>query len=132
MDGSDISQEMFNALKNKGRMNIYRDLKKHDLSTVPWPFESKAYDCTLCNGVLIYVRKPAVLEEFVRVTKKGGHCCIMFRDDGYPVYESYDKKLRSEGKWKLVSATAPSQNFESSPRGSPCSDVMFSIHTYKV
>merc|ERR1719446_706628 len=102
---------MLKILEDKGRKDIYRSVFKQDLTQVPWAVESKSYDCTVCSGVLIYVNEPDVLEEFVRVTKKGGHCCIMFRTDGYPVFEGKDKQMRAEGRWRLVTKSAPVMNF---------------------
>merc|ERR1719409_218885 len=123
---------MLQILQTKGRGNIYKSAMKHDLSEMPWPVESKAYDCTVCNGVLIYVNNPEVLDEFVRVTKKGGYCCIMFRDDGYPVYEERDNQMRAEGQWRLVSKTEPAMNFPNAAEGDPSYDVTFSNYTYEV
>jgi len=131
-DGMDLSEEMLQTLRSKGRANIYKSIIKHDLSEMPWPLESKAYDCTVCNGVLIYIKEPKVLEEFVRVTKKAGHCCIMFRDDGYPEFEEKDNQMRAEGQWQLVSKSEPQLNFPDAPEDSPSRSVKFSIYTYEV
>merc|ERR1719217_1762638 len=118
-DGFDLSGEMLKVLEDKGRKDIYRSVFKQDLTQVPWAVASKSYDCTVCSGVLIYVNEPDVLEEFVRVTKKGGHCCIMFREDGYSTYEEKDEQLQAAGKWKLISKSAPERNFPSAPADSP-------------
>ena len=79
MDAMDLTPGMLKHLKNKG---MYGDAKAHDVMKVPWPWKSNEYDGVMCNGVLIYVDDPACLDEFVRVTKPGGICVLMFRRTG--------------------------------------------------
>lgn len=60
------------------------------MAECPWPVDSASIDVCMCNGVLIYVDDPSCLDEFVRVTKIGGYCVLMFRHDGYPTYAEKD------------------------------------------
>mmetsp|Transcript_17438 Transcript_17438/g.37870 ORF Transcript_17438/g.37870 Transcript_17438/m.37870 type:complete len:291 (-) Transcript_17438:92-964(-) len=108
-DGMDLSPKMLQHLIKKG---IYQEVKAHDMSVYPWPFPSNHYDGLMCNGVLIYVDDSTCLYEFVRVTKPGGICVIMFRHDGYPDYEATDKELRAAGKWELIHKTPDMRNFD--------------------
>lgn len=131
-DGIELSGGMLEVLKQSAHGDLYKSTFKHDLSQMPWPFAKNSYDCTICNGVLIYVEIPDILDEFVRVTKKGGHCCIMFRNDGYPVFEEKDMQIRADGRWRLVEKSEPAMNFPDAPMDSPSRDVLFSIYTYEV
>jgi ubiquinone/menaquinone biosynthesis C-methylase UbiE len=84
----------------------------------------------MCNGVLIYVDDPACLDEFVRVTKPGGICVLMFRHDGYPTFRAKDEELRRAGKWELVHKTKDQRNFEKMESGDD--DVMFNQWVFRV
>jgi ubiquinone/menaquinone biosynthesis C-methylase UbiE len=85
----------------------------------------------MCNGVLIYVDDPTCLEEFVRVTKPGGVCVIMFRHDGYPDYEAKDMALRAAGKWELIHKSPDMRNFDTVEYDSD-QDVWFNQWVFRV
>mmetsp|Transcript_12277 Transcript_12277/g.44766 ORF Transcript_12277/g.44766 Transcript_12277/m.44766 type:complete len:230 (-) Transcript_12277:1606-2295(-) len=131
--GFDLTKEMLDALAAKMKEPEgpkYERVDQHDLSVLPWPYEDNSVDACVCNGVLIYVSDPANLDEFVRVTKPGGHCVIMFRHDGYTeAYKAKDAALRAAGKWELISKTDDRVNFEALKDTNP---IYFNIWTYKV
>lgn len=126
--GMDLSPQMLHHLVQKG---IYNDVKMHDMMKFPWPFPSNSYDGLMCNGVLIYVDDPSCLDEFIRVMKPGGICVIMFRHDGYPVYEEKDLELRAAGKWELVHKTPDTHNFNNLESGAE-DDVIFNQWVFRV
>ena len=128
LDGMDLSPKMLQQLVKKG---IYQEVKAHNMTTYPWPFESDKYDGLMCNGVLIYVDDPTCLEEFVRVTKPGGVCVIMFRHDGYPDYEAKDMALRAAGKWELIHKSPDMRNFDTVEYDSD-QDVWFNQWVFRV
>jgi ubiquinone/menaquinone biosynthesis C-methylase UbiE len=129
-DAMDLSPGMLKHLVKKG---IYDKVHAHDMSKYPWPFPSNTYDGSMCNGVLIYVDDPDCLDEFVRVTKPGGICVIMFRHDGYPDYEAKDMQLRREGKWELVHKTPDQRNFDNMEFGENNEeDVIFNQWVFRV
>ena len=127
MDAMDLTPGMLKHLKNKG---VYGDAKAHNMMQLPWPWKSNEYDGVMCNGVLIYVDDPACLDEFVRVTKPGGICVLMFRHDGYPTFRAKDEELRRAGKWELVHKTKDQRNFEKMESGDD--DVMFNQWVFRV
>ena len=128
LDAMDLSPKMLQQLVKKG---IYQEVKAHNMTTYPWPFESDKYDGLMCNGVLIYVDDPNCLEEFVRVTKPGGVCVIMFRHDGYPDYEAKDMALRAAGKWELIHKSPDMRNFDTVEYDSD-QDVWFNQWVFRV
>ena len=124
---------MLDALRNNMQspeFPTYDKVDQHDLSVLPWPYEDNSADCCICNGVLIYVSDPSNLDEFVRVTKPGGFCVIMFRHDGCTeAYKAKDEALRAAGKWELVTKTEDKINFKALEDTNP---IYFNIWTYKV
>lgn len=113
------------------KKGIYQEVKAHNMTTYPWSFDSNKYDGLMCNGVLIYVDDPNCLEEFVRVTKPGGVCVIMFRHDGYPDYEAKDMALRAAGKWELIHKSPDMRNFDTVEYDSD-QDVWFNQWVFRV
>jgi len=107
-DAMDVSPKMLEHLVTKG---IYNKAEAWDMQKYPWPFPSNHYDGSMCNGVLIHVDDPECLEEFVRITKPGGICVIMFRHDGYPLYEKKNIELCARGAWELVHKSPDESNF---------------------
>jgi cation diffusion facilitator CzcD-associated flavoprotein CzcO/SAM-dependent methyltransferase len=128
-DAMDLSPGMLKHLVKKG---IYNKVEAHDMSKYPWPFASNKYDGLMCNGVLIYVDDPECLDEFVRVTKPGGVCVIMWRHDGYPDYRAKDLQLRAQGKWELVHVTPDQRNFDNMEFGENEEDVIFNQWVFRV
>ena len=79
-------------------------------------------DITLCNGVVVYLQDTNVLDEFVRVTKPGGHCIIMFRLDSEEKQPWAAKRnaIEASGQWKVVWDTPVRDNFPTySQKGNP-------------
>lgn len=109
MDGSDLTQAMLDVAKQNG---LYEGLQRLDLSKTPWPYASKHYDVVLCNGVLIYVQEnlDAVLEEFCRVLKPGGHAVLMIREDDVQKWQPSMEKMQDA--WDMTFQTEPRDNFE--------------------
>merc|ERR1711933_97028 len=99
IDGMDLTQEMLDILE-KERGDLYNEIHQHDIAETPWPFESNKYDLSVCNGVLVYVKDSDCLDEFVRVTKPGGHCLLMLRKDSLDQFGSkiYQLLLIINGK----------------------------------
>eukprot|EP01026_Neomeris_dumetosa_P033130 TRINITY_DN2636_c0_g2_i1.p1 TRINITY_DN2636_c0_g2~~TRINITY_DN2636_c0_g2_i1.p1 ORF type:complete len:281 (-),score=32.46 TRINITY_DN2636_c0_g2_i1:289-1020(-) len=127
--GTDLSSQM---LSLAARKNNYQQLIQQNCGELPWPVDSASVDACMCNGVLIYVDNADCLDEFVRVTKVGGYCVLMFRHDGYPKYAAKDMELRKSGKWQLVSKSEDCKNFQCTTDDDPSSKVVFNIWTYKV
>eukprot|EP00930_Biecheleria_cincta_P093445 TRINITY_DN83825_c0_g1_i1.p1 TRINITY_DN83825_c0_g1~~TRINITY_DN83825_c0_g1_i1.p1 ORF type:complete len:210 (-),score=45.08 TRINITY_DN83825_c0_g1_i1:229-858(-) len=129
-DAMDLSPKMLEHLVKKG---IYNKVEAWNMMEYPWPFPANHYDGSMCNGVLIYVDDPECLEEFVRITKPGGICVIMFRHDGYPMYEKKDMELRARGAWELLHKTGDARNFQSIDFGeNPEDDVIFNQWVFRV
>eukprot|EP01025_Chloroclados_australasicus_P056014 TRINITY_DN6881_c0_g1_i4.p1 TRINITY_DN6881_c0_g1~~TRINITY_DN6881_c0_g1_i4.p1 ORF type:complete len:717 (+),score=45.89 TRINITY_DN6881_c0_g1_i4:189-2339(+) len=127
--GLDMSTKMLDIAAKKGK---YEQLVRQDICVYPWPVDTASVDACMCNGVLIYVDDPDCLDEFVRVTRVGGHVVLMFRHDGYPVFAEKDQSLRANGKWQLVSKTQDYRNFISVSKNDPSSQVIFNIWTFQV
>jgi len=78
--GMDNSAEMLEACKQKG---FATDLKKHDLTTGPYPYDTASLDHTVCTGVLDFHRdlKP-VFREVARILRDKGIFCFTVADRG--------------------------------------------------
>jgi predicted TPR repeat methyltransferase len=67
--GMDVSQEMLDACRSKG----FTNLKRHDLTKLPYPYDSKSLDLAVCVGVLNFFSDlSAVFGESARILRKGG------------------------------------------------------------
>jgi predicted GNAT superfamily acetyltransferase/SAM-dependent methyltransferase len=67
--GVDVDEDMLSACRAKG----FTDLARHDLTTVPYPFEVASFDHAVCVGVLNFIADPApVVAEVARVMRPGG------------------------------------------------------------
>lgn len=70
VSGMDFSQAMLDLCAAKG---FAAELKRHDLQTVPWPYEAGSFDCLVCCGVLHFTRRiNAIFGEAARVLSPGG------------------------------------------------------------
>uniref|UniRef100_A0A061RHB8 Williams-beuren syndrome chromosomal region 27 protein n=1 Tax=Tetraselmis sp. GSL018 TaxID=582737 RepID=A0A061RHB8_9CHLO len=125
--GCDLSVKMLDIAKER---KLYSEVSKLDIGALPWDLPSEFYDVVACNGVLIYVENVDCLDEFLRVTKKGGHICLMFRHDGYPIYESKVEALKAAGKWELVHKSESRRNFASSDSEAAAA-ILYNIWTFK-
>ncbi len=67
--GIDIAPEMLAACRAKG----FTDLTRHDLTVVPYPFDSESIDHAVCLGVLQFFSRPSALfAECGRILRPGG------------------------------------------------------------
>jgi len=96
--GADLSQKLLDTIPN----NLYKKLIKVDLNKTI-DEKSNFYDSVMCVGTFTFGHvKPQALDEFVRITKKGGLICFTINEGIYKEY-GFDKKinkLKKEGKWK--------------------------------
>ena len=95
--GADLSQQLLDSVPS----NLYKKLFKVDLNK-PINLPDKTYDATLCVGTFTYGHvKPIALEEFIRITKKGGLICFTINEGIYSEY-GFDKKinfLKKTNQW---------------------------------
>ncbi len=126
LTGIDISAEMRAEAEKKG---VYRELQ-HAVLGETLEFETDSFDAVTCVGVLTFGHAPASsLDEFVRVTKPGGHVIYTVRPDvreqgGFIEKES---ELTDAGLWKLVEKT---DEFPSLPKGLP--ESMLRVWVFEV
>ena len=89
-------------LKNKIILSIIVEKIKVDLNKAI-DEKNDFYDSVMCVGTFTFGHvKPQALDEFVRITKKGGLICFTINEGIYKEY-GFDKKidtLKKEGKWK--------------------------------
>ena len=99
--GTDLSPAM---LKSADALTAYRRLYEHDLGN-PLPEADDTYDAVVCFGSLGPGHAPAgCLDEFVRVTRSGGHIVFNIRAETYAHQDLKEKvgNLEATGKWVLV------------------------------
>ncbi len=99
--GSDLSPAM---LQSAEELNAYQRLYEHDLGN-PLPEADNTYDAVVCFGSLGPGHAPAsCLDEFVRVTRCGGHIVFNTRAETYPGQDLRVKveELEATKKWVLV------------------------------
>ncbi|MBT5319751.1 MAG: methyltransferase domain-containing protein, partial [Chloroflexi bacterium] len=93
-------------------------------------FESDSFDAVTCVGVLTFGHAPASsLNEFVRVTKPGGHVIYTVRPDVRETggFIEIEDALTAAGLWKLVEMT---DEFPSLPKGLP--ESMLRVWVFEV
>jgi len=67
--GMDISPQMLDACRKKG----FSSLHQHDLSKIPYPFDSESIDHAVCTGVFNFFSDLSpVFQEANRILRKGG------------------------------------------------------------
>lgn len=110
--GMDQASEM---LKQAHKTGAYTSTLQHDIQTSPWPIEPNWADLVVCNGVIIYLDMPEVLDEFVRVTKPHGHILIMIREDQDQTWTAKREAMVASGQWKLSDVTNAFPNFPQNP-----------------
>ena len=63
------------------------------------------YDAVMCVGTFTFGHvKPQALDEFIRITKKGGLICFTINEGIYIEY-GFDKKIKTlseENKWNQI------------------------------
>lgn len=127
--GIDISPGMLSKVDTS---TLYSDALQHDVDHTPWPmFPDKCADMSICNAVLIYLHNPAVLDEFVRTTKKGGTCLLMMRHDVNAVFVQRSVALEKAGQWKLVKKSDDRDNFPGLTADG-LEPTLFNIFVYQV
>jgi ubiquinone/menaquinone biosynthesis C-methylase UbiE len=68
--GMDLSEEMLKGTESKG---FAAELKQHDLTSLPYPYDDESLDVAICVGVLQFFRSPGpVLQEAARMLRDGG------------------------------------------------------------
>ncbi len=101
MDALDYSQAMLDQAKEKG---VYGKFFQADLSK-PVALDSNAYDAVICVGALTYAHVgPEAFDEFIRITKPGGHVCFTIREGAYEDYDYRKQMLELEknNAWELL------------------------------
>ena len=95
--GADLSQKLLDTVPE----NLYQKLIKVDLNK-PIDVQDNFYDAVMCVGTFTFGHvKPQALDEFVRITKKGGLICFTINEGIYIDY-GFDKKIKTlneENKW---------------------------------
>ena len=98
--GADLSQKLLDTIPEK----LYQKLIKLDLNQTI-DAQNNFYDATMCVGTFTFGHvKPQALDEFVRITKKGGLICFTINEGVYIKY-GFDKKineLKKQNKWKQL------------------------------
>lgn len=130
IDGFDLTQEMLDVLQ-KNNADYYDTTLQHDISHKPWPFKSRNYDYVVCNGVLVYVNDNGqCLDEFIRVTKKGGYVILMLRHDGLNPFARKIYELMVDKKWVLKEITDTRYNFRDPEKNRPI--LPYNHHIFQV
>ena len=96
--GADLSQKLLSTIPS----NLYKKLFKSDLNQ-SINLEDNTYDAIFCVGTFTFGHvKPNALDEFIRITKKGGLICFTINEGIYKDYE-FDKKIQELNKFNLWS-----------------------------
>jgi SAM-dependent methyltransferase len=122
----DLSPAMLEIASAKG---AYDMLQREVLGTT-LGFEDDAFDATICVGTLtVGYAPPSSLDEFIRVTKTGGLIVFGMRPDHYETggFKQKQDALESEGRWKLVSRSAP---YQMMPTSEP--ELMYETWIYEI
>ena len=96
--GADLSKKLLDLVPN----NLYQKLDQVDLNK-NISEKDDCYDAVLCVGTFTfgYVKPPA-LDEFIRITKPGGHICFTINEGIHEEY-GFDKKIKElnqNNKWQ--------------------------------
>ena len=96
--GADLSQKLLSTIPS----NLYKKLFKSDLNQ-SINLEDNTYDAIFCVGTFTFGHvKPNALDEFIRITKKGGLICFTINEGIYKDY-GFDKKIQELNKINLWS-----------------------------
>ena len=96
--GADLSQKLLSTIPS----NLYKKLFKSDLNK-SINLEDNTYDAIFCVGTFTFGHvKPNALDEFIRITKKGGLICFTINEGIYKDY-GFDKKIQELNKTNLWS-----------------------------
>jgi SAM-dependent methyltransferase len=108
--GSDLSPAMLKATE---LLTAYQRLYEHDLNN-PLPETDSMYNALVCFGSLGLGHAPAsCLDEFIRVTRSGGHIVFNIRAETYAKQELKGKveSLTTSGAWNLVDQSPIFQSY---------------------
>ena len=98
--GADLSQTLLDLVPE----GLYKSLEKVDLNK-RINHDDNTFDAVMCVGTFTFGHvKPPALDEFVRITKKGGLICFTINEGIHEEY-GFDKKLeqlKNENKWKEI------------------------------
>jgi len=96
--GADLSQKLLSTIPS----NLYKKLFKSDLNQ-SINLEDNTYDAIFCVGTFTFGHvRPNALDEFIRITKKGGLICFTINEGIYKDY-GFDKKIQVLNKTNLWS-----------------------------
>ena len=97
LHGADLSQKLLSTIPS----NLYKKLLKSDLNE-PINLKDDTYDTIFCVGTFTFGHvRPNALDEFIRITKKGGLICFTINEGIYSDY-GFDKKiddLKNQNFW---------------------------------
>lgn len=122
----DLSEGM---LEEAGKKGVYDELHQMVMGE-RLDFPSDSFDAVMSVGVLTLGHAPASsLDEFVRVTRPGGHVIYTLRPDVYEDggFEEQHAALTSAGRWELTEVSEPLQIL---PKGEP--DVYHQVWVHEV
>ncbi len=95
--GADLSKKLLSTIPS----NLYKKLFRSDLNE-PINLEDDTYDAIFCVGTFTFGHvRPNALDEFIRITKKGGLICFTINEGIYSDY-GFDKKiddLKNQNFW---------------------------------
>ena len=99
IDGADLSKKLLDLVPE----GYYKNLEQTDLNK-PINAKTEEYDAVMCVGTFTFGHvKPHALNEFLRITKKGGLICFTINEGIYEEY-GFDKKIKElsdSNKWKI-------------------------------
>jgi MFS family permease len=125
VDALDMSTGMLGEAARKG---VYRNLGEGTLGET-LEFETASYDGVVSAGVLTAGHAPAsALDEFVRVTRRGGHVIFTLRSDqALPGFDDKIAELERARRWELVER---GDEFQALPSGE--SEVLVRVWAFRV
>ena len=98
--GADLSQKLLDSVPK----NLYKNLNKVDLNQ-KIDTKDNFYGATMCVGTFTFGHvKPNALDEFIRITKKGGFICFTINEGIHEEY-GFDKKIKelsNNNKFKKI------------------------------
>ena len=98
--GADLSQKLLDSIPK----DLYKNLNKVDLNQ-KIDIKDNFYGATMCVGTFTFGHvKPNALDEFIRITKKGGFICFTINEGIHEEY-GFDKKIKelsNNNKFKKI------------------------------
>jgi predicted TPR repeat methyltransferase len=115
LDGGDLSGESVKIAQGRGS---YDAVQVIDFNALPLPLDTDAYGATVCIGVLTYVQDlTALLREFCRITRPGGHVLVTHREDlvRSQDFPALTDRLAEQGLWRRLELTEPQPYLPGNP-----------------